>query len=129
MGISKFEKRNNFFVQVRNFLLPLSLKVFRHKERETQSFYSGFFICPTPTCLAPATKVSTSKQKPTSPEAGLISSNWLFQNLPKSSAHFQCVTSFALASLRFPTGLLWYLWVTRSLCACARNPCVNIVPK
>ena len=38
--------RNDFFVQVRNFLLPLSLKFFRHKEREAQSFYSGFFICP-----------------------------------------------------------------------------------
>ena len=38
--------RNNFSVQVRNFLLPLSLKVLRHKERDTHSFYSGFFICP-----------------------------------------------------------------------------------
>ena len=35
-----------FLVQVRNFLLPLSLKIFRHKEREAQSFYPGFFICP-----------------------------------------------------------------------------------
>ena len=35
----------DFFVQVRNFLLPLSLKVLRHKERDTHSFYSGFFIC------------------------------------------------------------------------------------
>ena len=34
-------------VQVRNFLLPLSLKVLRHKERDTHSFYSGFSICPT----------------------------------------------------------------------------------
>ena len=35
----------DFLVQVRNFLLPLSLKVLRHKERDTHSFYSGFFIC------------------------------------------------------------------------------------
>ena len=28
------------------FSLPLSLKVLRHKERDTQSFYSGFLICP-----------------------------------------------------------------------------------
>ncbi len=33
-------------VQVRNFLLPLSLKVLRHKEGDTHSFYSGFSICP-----------------------------------------------------------------------------------
>ena len=45
--------RNDFFVQVRNFLLPLSLKVLRHKEREAQSFYSGFFICP-PSRATPA---------------------------------------------------------------------------
>ena len=33
------------------FLLPLSLKVLRHKERDTHSFYSGFSICPRPnTC-------------------------------------------------------------------------------
>ena len=44
IGISKHEK-HNFSVQLRNFLLPLSLKVFQHKEREAQSFYSGFFIC------------------------------------------------------------------------------------
>ena len=42
--------RKEFFVQVRNFLLPLSLKVLRHKKREAQSFYSGFFICPHNTC-------------------------------------------------------------------------------
>ena len=30
-------------VLVRNFLLPLSLKVFRHEERETQSFYADCF--------------------------------------------------------------------------------------
>ena len=39
---------DDFLVQVRNFLLHLSLKVLRHKEREAQSFYSGFFICPPP---------------------------------------------------------------------------------
>ena len=43
--------RNDFSVQVRNFLLPLSLKVLRHKEREAQSFYAGFCISPAPnTC-------------------------------------------------------------------------------
>ena len=44
IGIPKHEK-HDFLVQVRNFLLPLSLKVFRHKEREAQSFYASFFIC------------------------------------------------------------------------------------
>ena len=38
----------DFLVLVRNFLLLLSLKVLWHKERDTHSFYSGFFICPLP---------------------------------------------------------------------------------
>ena len=41
----------DFLVQVRNFLLPLSLKVLRHKRKEAQSFYVGSSICPPPnTC-------------------------------------------------------------------------------
>ena len=37
----------DFLVQVRNFLLPLSLNVFWHKEeREAQSFYDDVSICP-----------------------------------------------------------------------------------
>ena len=44
--------RNDFLVQVRNFLLPLNLKVLRHKERDTHSFYSGFSICPPTTSRA-----------------------------------------------------------------------------
>ena len=35
----------DFLAQARNFLLPLSLKVLRHKERDAPSFYSGFSIC------------------------------------------------------------------------------------
>ena len=38
--------RNDFSFQVRNILLPLILKVLRHKERDTHSFYSGFVIRP-----------------------------------------------------------------------------------
>ena len=67
---------DDFFVQVRNFLLSLSLKVLRHKERETQSFYSGFFICPL-TRVAPATRPRELAK------ANLLNStHWLFQNLP-----------------------------------------------
>ena len=44
----------DFLVQVWNFLLPLSLKVLQHKERDTHSFYSGFFICPPPSRATPA---------------------------------------------------------------------------
>ena len=87
--------RDDFFVQVRNLLLPLSLKVFRG-ERHNLSILAFSY--------ATATKVSASKRKQAVfPEAGLISTPWLFKNLPKSSARFWCVTSFSLATLRFPS--------------------------
>ena len=43
----------NFLVKVRNFLLPLSLKVFRHKEREREA--QSFYAAPPPR-VAPATR-------------------------------------------------------------------------
>ena len=46
----------DFLVQVRNFLLPFSLKVLRHKERDTHSFYSGFSICPPPSRAVPVAR-------------------------------------------------------------------------
>ena len=59
--------RNDFSVQVRNFLLLLSLKVFRHEERGVQSFYSGFFISPPPSphLVRHLPKASASKRKST----------------------------------------------------------------
>ena len=79
--------RNDFSVQVLNFLLPLSLKFLRHKERDTHSFYSGFFICPPPiscdTCPRPP---RTSESQLSSPEACLNSTQLTYSKIPKSSA-------------------------------------------
>ena len=90
---------NDFSVQVRNYLLPLSLKVLRHKERDTHSFYSGFFICPPPHLVRHQPKASSSKRKSSllvrCPNSQL---NKLSSKFPKSSARFRCVTSFAVAS-------------------------------
>ena len=109
--------RNDFFVQVRNILLPLSLKVFRHNLT-----ILAFSSVPHNTCVTRHKASRASESQPSRSVSSLNSTNWLFQNLPKSSARFRCVTSFALASLRFPTGLLWHLRVTRSLCARAWTP-------
>ena len=106
--------RNDFFVQVRNFLLRLSLKVFRHKERDTHSFYSGFFICPPLLCDTYPRPPRASERQPSRSVSSL---NSLFQNLPKFSARFRCVTSFALASLRFPSrAIVTSLSDTSTLC-------------
>ena len=76
--------RNDFLVQVRNFLLPLSLKVLRHKERDTHTFSSGFFICAPHHLVRHLPKASANKRKSTllvrCPV--LNSTNWLFQNPP-----------------------------------------------
>ena len=91
--------RNDFSVQVRNLLLPLSLKVLRHKERDTHSFYSGFFIC-TP-LLRHRPKASASKQKSTllvrCPV--LNPTHWPFQNPPRE--RFRCMTSFTSTGYPF----------------------------
>ena len=76
---------HDFLVQVRNILLPLSLKVLRHKEKDTHSFYSGFSICPLITCGArhKATGLaSASKRKSTVFFRARNSTPWLFQNPP-----------------------------------------------
>ena len=67
----------DFSVQVRKFLLPLSLKVFRHKDREAQSFYSGLFIYP----LSRATRAQglqeQAKVNPSRPVSSLNYTNFL----------------------------------------------------
>ena len=82
------KKTNDFFFQVRNFLLPLSLKVLRHKEKDIHSFYSGFSVCPPPTKrVEPATRPQRASESQTSsPEPGTLL-KWLFSKSPKSSTH------------------------------------------
>ena len=99
--ISKFEKHVTTSQFRYEPFYYLWVERFFDIRREAQSFYFGFFICPTR--VAPATKVSASKRKSTVSFGVQCSTHWLFQNFPKSSARFRCVTSFALASLRFPS--------------------------
>ena len=73
--------RNDFWVQVRNFLLPLSFKVLRHKEMDTHSFYSGFFIWAHIVRHLP--KASANKRKSTLlVRCPVLNSTNLFQNSP-----------------------------------------------
>ena len=71
----------DFFVQVRNFLLPLSLKVLRHKERDTHSFYSGFSIC------SPTQHVWHPPQRPLAGLRRASESQPTFSKSSKSSTH------------------------------------------
>ena len=83
----------DFLVQIRNFLLPLSLKVFRHKERDTPDFS----ICPKP-CAHPP-KASASKRKSPFFFRRQDSTPLTFFKSPKTlRAHFRCMTSFTSPS-------------------------------
>ena len=102
--------RNDFLVQVRNFLLPLSLKVLRHKERYAHSFYSGFSICPPPKKKHVHTRRKASASKRKSTVFLRAELNRLFSNLPKSSAHASGAWHHShLLVLGF---LFWNLWTT-----------------
>ena len=116
--------RNDFFVQVRNFLLPLRLRVLRHKERKVQSFYSGFFICtphPHPNTCGTRHKGLREQANANRLPPRLVSSQLtdffkISQNPPCASGAWH--HSHSLASVSH-LGLLWHLWVTRPLCASA----------
>ena len=108
----------DFLVHVRNFLLPLSLKVLRHKERDTHSFYSGFSICPPPNTCTPVQGLrEQAKVNCLLPRQ--VSTELTFSKIPKSSVRFRWVTSFALAS---PVSHL-------GLCDISVNTCVNAAHK
>ena len=92
----------DFLVQVRNFLLPLSLKVLRHRERDAHSFYSGFSICPHQHVWHPPQGhwPGFGKQAKVDPSRSVSSSqlSLTFSKSSKSFAHFRCVTSPAISS-------------------------------
>ena len=124
---------DDFLIQVRNFLLPFSLKVLRHKERDTHSFYSAFFICPPPSRAAPVARKFVSPQRapkvdPSCSVSSLNLTNWLFQisqNPPRASGAWPHSHSVAL----FPIwAIVTSLSDTSALRACV-NTSVNVASK
>ena len=123
----------DFLVQVRNFffylLLPLSLKVLRHKERDTHSFYSDFFICPHLVRHLPKATGFGKQAKANRLLSRQDSTNWLIQN-PKILRALLVRDVIRTRQTRFPSELLWHLWVTRPLHPRARvNTCINVAPQ
>ena len=125
-NIGSRKTRNDFFVQVRNFLLPLCLKVLRHKEREAQSFYASFFICaPTISCPRPPRASESQQSRPVS---SLNSPNFLqiSQNLPYVSGawrHSLSVTPFPISG--YCDISEWHVRPARAHV----NTFVNVAPK
>ena len=71
--------RNDFFIQVRNFLLPLSLKVLQHKERERHNLSMlAFSSASTPSRATPAQGLrEQAKANRLRPVSSLNSTNFL----------------------------------------------------
>ena len=115
----------DFLVQVWNFLLPLSLKVLRHKERDTHSFYSGFFIYPHPTRVAPATRPLRASESHSSSSDRKTQLTDLFQNPqnPPRALPVHDVIHISWSNVGF---LFWHLWMTHPPRACASTPALML---
>ena len=121
---------DDYFVQVGNFLLPLSLKVLQHKEREAPSFYSGFFIHPPPTRVAPATKVSASERKSTVfPRVRFHLNSLTFSKSPKVLRALPVRDVIRTVLPRFPCRLIVTSLSDTSAMHARLNTYVNVVPK
>ena len=123
IGIPKHKNIYDFLVQVRNVLLPLSLKVFRHKESDT------LFHLPTPTTTRDTHRKASasSESQPSSSDAKTQLTDFS-QILQILRARFRCMTSFTppdpISYLGF---LFWHLWMTHPPHACV-NTCAHVSP-
>ena len=84
IGIPKHKNTYDFLVQVRNYLLPLSLKVFRHKQWDSIFLCWLFYLAQT-TC-GTHHKAPASKRMSPFFFGRQDSTNWRFSKSPKSSA-------------------------------------------
>ena len=117
----------NFSVQVWNFLLPL--KVLRHKEREAQSFYSGFFICPLPShvTLAQGLREQAKANHFIRCLVSTLLTNFfkIFPNPLRTSGawhHSHCLTLFPISG--YCDISEWHIHSVRA----RMNTCVNVAP-
>ena len=97
----------DFLVHVRNFLLPLSLKVLRHKERDIHSFYSGSSMCGT------RHKATASKQKSTVFSRARNSTQLTdFFQIPPNPPRTLPVHDIIHIPKSYLGFLFWHLWTT-----------------
>ena len=120
------KKRNDFSVQVRTFLLPLSLKVLRHKERGTIFLFWLFHLPPPQHVWHPpqrSPRASESQSSRSVSSSQLTDFFQISQNPLRASGAWR--HSHSLASVSH-LGLLWYLWVTHPLCARTWSPALML---
>ena len=100
IGSPKHKNTYDFLVQVRNFLLLWSLKVFRHKERDTPDFS----ICSKTRAHPPKGHGEPAKVNLLLPTAKFNSLTFL--KFPQIlHARFRCMTSFTFPGHNFLSGI------------------------
>ena len=121
--IKSRNKKNtyDFLVQVWNFLLPLSLKVFRHKERDT-IFLCWLYHLTQTTCGTRCKASASSESQPSSSEAETQLT--FLKSQPTLLVRDVIHTSWS----HFLSGVLfWHLWMTHPPCAHV-NTCAHVAP-
>ena len=126
IGNPKTRKALRLLSSGTKLFITFELKVIRHEEGETQSFYADFSICPKP-CVTPHLQTTFlasagSESQPSRLDAG---TQLCFSQIPQIlSASSAWRHSHPLVN--FLSGVLfWHLWMTHPPCACV-NTCLHL---
>ena len=136
IGIPKHEKHLRLLSSGTKLFITFELKVIRHKESDTQSFYADFSICPPPPPpplhAGPRRKLLVWSQlnpesQPSSSDAKTQLTDFS-QILQILRARFRCMTSFTYPGHIYYLGFLfWHLWMTH-LPRTRVNTCAHVAP-
>ena len=100
---------------------------FQHKEREAQSFYLGFFICPPISCDTSPRPLRASESQPSRLVSSLNSPNFL--QIPQFLRALPVRDVIRTLQPRFPSRAIVTSLSDTSAPLARMNTCVNVVPK
>ena len=130
IGIPKHKKNKNTLRLLSSgtkLFITFALKVIRHKESDTQSFYADFSICPPPSRAAPRRKLLVWSRRAPKVNRHVRTQLTHFSQIPKI-LRFRCMTSFTSPGLICYLGFLfWHLWMTHPPRARV-NTCAHVAP-
>ena len=134
INIYRKQKIRNWF-KYETFIHLFQLKVIRHEEREAQSFYADFSICPptppTTTTITCGTQPQNTGLVSASPESQPSSSEARtplteFSQISKSSAHTSGPEIICHPSCISYLGFYFDIWELRIFSACAWTPALML---
>ena len=121
IGIQKHKNNYDFLVQVLNFLLPLNLKVFRHKEIDTPDFS----ISPKPRVNLTQSHGEQAKVNRLLPWQNTTNFSQISQNTPRTLPVYDVIhIPRSYFYLKF---VFWHLWMTHPPLVRV-NICAQVAP-